>query len=512
MNQPVTARLAALAGWPRAALAGAVGAVAALGQAPFDLWPLVFPAFAVLLLVIATAQTPRAAARVAWVAGTAHFAVALHWIVEPFFVDAARHGWMAPFALILMAGGMALFWAFAAWVGARLTVPGAVRIWGLAGALVLAEWLRATVLTGFPWAHPGHALIGSGWLAAAAWIGPHGLSMLVLFGAALAAWLVMTRRSLVGLAVLVPWVALGLVPLAPTAPQPAADAPVIRLIQPNAPQHLKWRPDMIPVFFQRGLDLTAAAPVDAALGAPDLIVWPETSLPVLLGRSDTARAAISDAAGDVPVIVGAQRYAGSRPRNGLAVLDGVGDISAIYDKHHLVPFGEYLPLEDQLARLGAAALAATLPGGFRPGDGPALLDMGPLGRAFPMICYEAIFPGYIRQMPRPDWMLHITNDAWFGTFSGPYQHLALARLRAAEQGLPVLRAANTGISAVIDARGRVTSALALNGSGVLDARLPPPLPATPYARTGDWPVLIAVILAMAAAGVAGRSAPLRRGT
>jgi apolipoprotein N-acyltransferase len=158
-----------------------------------------------------------------------------------------------------------------------------------------------------------------------------------------------------------------------------------------------------------------------------------------------------------------------------------------------VPFGEYIPLTGLARAMGLRGLAEVAGAGYTPGDGPALLDLGPLGQAFPMICYETIFPGYIRQVDRPDWLLQITNDAWFGEFSGPFQHLELAQLRAAEQGLPLLRAANTGVSAVIDARGQVLAALPLGEHGALDLRLPPPLPATVYARTGDWPIWVLLL-------------------
>ncbi|MEM7722679.1 MAG: apolipoprotein N-acyltransferase [Pseudomonadota bacterium] len=488
----------------KAGLVAVAGAAAALGQAPFDFWPLSIVAFAVFLWALATASSARGAGFAGWLGGLFYFGVALNWIVEPFLVDPLQFGWMAPFALLLMAGGLALFWAVAAWLSARWTPPGVARLWALAGALVLAEVARATVLTGFPWAHPGHVLIGSEWLALSAWLGPHGLTALVLLAAAGAAalWL-KNRRPLAALS-LAPVIALGLLPLTPTAPQADANAPVIRLIQPNAPQHLKWQPEFIPLFFQRGLDMTAAAPQLPGAPLPDLIIWPETSLPTLLNQSDAARLRMSEAAGATPILVGAQRLEGIRARNSLVLLDADGAIVSIYDKHHLVPFGEYLPVDGLMRRIGLSAFAATLPNSFRPGPGPEVVDLGALGRAFAMICYEAIFPGYIRDVPRPDWMVHVTNDAWFGAFSGPYQHLALARLRAAEQGLPVLRAANTGVTAVIDARGRVGSFLPLGQTGYLDVRVPPPLPPTLYARTGDLPILVGVFLITGASILAGR--------
>ncbi|MGP1355247.1 apolipoprotein N-acyltransferase [Roseicyclus sp.] len=492
------ASLARLAGWPALMAAAATGAVAGLGQAPFDLWLATPLGLAAVFLVVAGAGGAGDAFRRGLAAGAGHFALTLHWIVEPFFVTPEVHGWMAPFALVLFACGLALFWAAASWGAVRLAVSPLGRVALLAPLLTLAEVLRSTILTGFPWALPGHALIDTPWLFLGGVVGAHGMTLLVLGLSALWAGVALRGRGVVVLGVSLP---LLLVPyLLPCAEAPAAGtgAPVVRLVQPNAPQHLKWREDMIPVFWQRGRDLTAAA-ADPDLGPPALVIWPETSLPVILERSDVARLQLSQAAGGAQVMIGVQRYEGFSVRNGLALLAPGGQVAAVYDKHHLVPFGEYLPLQGLAERLDIRALAAVMPGGYGPGPGPVALDLGEgLGTAFPMICYEAIFPGYIRRLDaRPDWMAHVTNDAWFGTFSGPWQHLALARLRAVEQGLPVLRAANTGVSAVIDARGRILAALPLGEAGYLDARLPPALPPTLYARIGDWP---AILLAMLLAG------------
>lgn len=478
-------------GGQRLGLAFVAGLIAALGLAPFDLPLLALAGFSGLAMSVMAARAAKPAFWTGLTGGIGYFALSLHWIVEPFFVDPWRHGWMAPFALIFMAAGLALFWAVAAAGAARLAPGGPLRavLWVL--LLSLSELLRANVLTGFPWAHPGHIWAGGPLMALAAWIGPHGLTLLTLAlaaGLAMALW----SRPVLSLGPAAALAALaGLASAIPPAPAPGADGTVIRLVQPNAPQHLKWRPDMIPVFFNRSLDLTAAPPqLDRA---PDLVIWPETSLPALLRNSDRWRAAIGQSSGDARVIVGGQRLQDGRARNSLFLLEQDGALAATYDKHHLVPFGEYIPLTGLARALGLRGLAEAAGAGYTAGPGPAVLDLGTLGQAFPMICYETIFPGYIRQVERPDWLLQITNDAWFGEFSGPFQHLELAQLRAAEQGLPLLRAANTGVSAVIDARGRILASLPLGQEGALDLRLPPALPATVYARTGDWPV--AVLLA-----------------
>ena len=470
--------------WRLRALAAVGGAVAALALPPFDLWPLLFPALAMVIGLVAMAPTGREAAWRGWFGGAGWFAVAMHWIVQPFFVEPEVFGWMAPFALILMAGGLALFWAVAAWGAGRMTAPGARRALVFAGAVVLLEAARGRVFSGLPWAQPGHGLIGTEALALAAFGGPMGLTLVVLALAGASAALVCARRGALAAVPVGVGVALGVAPITPDPSILPDDAPLVRIIQINAPQDQKWDPEWIPVFFDRALELTGAP------GSPDLIVWPETSLPELIGRSERSRAEIADVAGAATTLIGGQRYAGFEPRNVLAVREPGGRISSVYDKHHLVPFGEYMPTRGLADRLGFSAIAQQLSGGYWPGEGPGVIDLGPLGRAFPMICYEAIFPHYIRQVERPDFMVNITNDAWFGSFAMPYQHLALSQLRAAEQGLPVIRAANTGISAMIDGRGQVVEALPMDTAGYIDVRLPPPRGVTLYARTGDLPALI----------------------
>lgn len=472
-------------------LCAAAGVFAALGQAPWGLWPVGLVGYALGVWAIAGAEVPRAGFVRAWVFGAAHFATALHWIVEPFLVDVAATGWMAPFGLIFLAGGLALFWGAAG--GSALWLGAGSRLTPLCVALTLAvaEALRGVVLTGFPWAQPGHILIASAGLPAAAVIGPLGLTLVVLLGAGA---LSVPRWRVAGPGLWACVLAIGA--LMPAAPPPAPEAATLRLVQPNAQQHQKWMPEFMPIFFDRALTATEAAPQGAD---PTVIIWPETSLPELLNRSTSARFDIADAAGATPVLVGAQAYGlDGRPRN-MAVLLQDAEVTATYEKHHLVPFGEYLPLVAPLFDLiGVGGLAERLAGGYQAGEGPATIDVPGIGPVFIMICYEAIFPGYVRAVERPRLMAHMTNDAWFGDFAGPRQHLALTQLRAAEQGVPVVRAANTGISAVIDARGRVTDTLPLNTAGFLDVALPAALPATIYAQTGDGPAWAMALMALAA--------------
>lgn len=477
---------------------GALGAMAALGQAPVGAWPLSVLGFALAYGLFRRAAGGRQAAGIGWAFGTGYFLVSLNWIIEPFLVDVARHGWMAPFALLGLSGGLALFWAVGLGLG-RAMGGGAL---GFVGGLGLIELARGYVLTGFPWAQPGHVLIDTPLLHWASYLGSLGLTALVLL-AAVALWAAMTgaRRALLALgamAILWPAGAL-LTPEAGAAPEAAT----VRLVQPNAPQHEKWDPDKIQGFFDRQLAFSAAGE------RPDLIVWPETAVPVMLERAASTLEVISEAAGGVPVVVGLQRRDEMRLYNTLALVEAGGSVAAVYDKHHLVPFGEYMPYGDHLAQFGIHGMAAKNGQGFSSGPGAQVIEMGALGRALPLICYEGVFAQDLRAAPgRADFILLITNDAWFGKFSGPYQHLAQARLRSAEFGLPMVRVANTGVSAMIDATGRITAALPLGEAGWRDAALPPPLPPTLYARLGDSPMLgvFLVFLALSRLGHSRRRA------
>lgn len=469
------------------------GATAALGHVPFSVIAATPIGLAVAALLLMTAQRARTAAMLGWATGFAYFLVALHWIIEPFLVDAARHGWMAPFALALMAGGLALFWAGAFWVAALVARPQR-RPLALALSLPLAEWLRAIVFTGFPWAMPAYSWSETPVIHVAALVGPHGLNLLTML---LSAGLALAASRRMGLI----WAVAGAVPLAALSALgwwqahemliEADEAPVVRLVQPNVPQDEKWDPARAVTFVDRQIALTAETP------APDLIVWPETAIPWTLNESADVVMRASEAAGDAFVVLGATRVEGARAYNSLAVIGPGGEITDVYDKHHLVPFGEYIPLGGLARLLGLRSFAAQDGYGFSAGDGPRRLDLGWMGRPLPLICYEVIFPSEVGAGERPDWLLQITNDAWFGTFSGPYQHLAQARFRAVEQGVPLIRVANTGVSAVIDARGAIVTSLGLGQGGYVDAALPPTAEATLYSRTGDGPVVLGWLLALA---------------
>lgn len=462
------------------------GGLAALGQAPLDLWPLALLGFALIYLRAQDAQTFRQTFWRGWAAGLGYFALALSWIVEPFLVDLARHGWMAPFALILMAGGLALFWGAAGMLAQRL--GGGAIAW--IAALTGAELLRSYIFTGFPWALIGHLWIPTPVAQWASFVGPHGLTALALAVAvSLACFATQPRLAASGVAAATLLWFGGLALLG--AEDDLAGRPVVRLVQPNAPQHQKWDPAHIPTFFRRQIEATAALP------RPDLTIWPETSVPVALNRLEETQKVMAQAAQGVPLVFGIQRYEDRKVFNTAAVLQSDGTLGPRYDKYHLVPFGEYVPFGNLLARFGIHGLAATQGNGFSAGPAPQVMDLEGLGKALPLICYEAVFPNDVNAAPeRPDFLMQLTNDAWFGQISGPYQHLAQARLRAIEQGLPLIRAANTGVSAVIDAKGRVLAELPLGVAGHLDYQLPAANDPTFYSRTGDYFAALAMIAAL----------------
>ncbi len=485
-------------GWPlwlRSVLAAGLGIGAACGLAPLGYWFATLLALTLIAPLYLVCETPRRAAIVGWAFATGYFAHALSWIVEPFLVDAERHAWMAPFALIFMAGGLALFWALAFGIAKRIGGSVSAQAALLAVALSLAEFGRGYLLTGFPWAGIAQIWVDTPVAQLLSLIGPYGLGALTLLVALLAGAVLFSDRSPRALA-MAAIVVVGSVALtfsyARTRPPVELSTHVVRLIQPNAPQHQKWDPDYAPLFFARQLEFTVAEP------RPDLIVWPETSVPAWLGSAQPYLSAIVDAAQGTPVFLGIQRAEGQRIYNSMIYLNADGQQQGLYDKHHLAPFGEYVPFGNLMARFGIYGMAATTGNGFSAGTGAALIPAGSLGKALPLICYEAVFTQDVLAAPgRADFLLQITNDAWFGTWSGPYQHLAQAQMRAIEQGLPMMRSANTGVTAMIDPLGRMTAFLPLGQAGYIDAELPHPHRPTIYSRIGDGPVFFLLLILFA---------------
>jgi apolipoprotein N-acyltransferase len=463
-----------------------------------------------LLVAILWRSSPRPAG--AFLRGTAFgfgfFLAGLYWVGIAFFADAERFGAFAVPAVLLLAFGLALTVGLAAAVVAlRRWRRVEAQALAFAVAWTLAEPLRGGLGLQFPWNPVAVAWAASDpTLQAVAYAGTYGLSLLTVAAAALSAPLFLrdapSRR--VALAVPVLFAALVLAAGAwrlQVAGPPAETEVRVRVVQASVAQHHKWDPEKRVAWFTRHLEL-AATPHDPA---PQVVIWPESAVPYDIEQEPEVRAYLSKVvpAGGA-LLVGGDRYDGeARPptaNNSLFVLDDTGAVRARYDKVDLVPFGEFLPFRDVLGRVGLRKLAqGTFD--FVPGPGRVTLPLVPgLPPASPLICYEVAFPGeaVAPGEERPTWLVNITNDAWFGRSSGPYQHLAMARMRAVEEGLSLVRAANTGISAVTDPYGRVQARLGLNEAGVIDAALPAALPEASFARrAGPW--LLSALLLVAVA-------------
>lgn len=493
-------------GRKRWALAFAAGSASVLALPPFSFLPVLFVTLPALVWLIdgasgargalTSARRLRAGFAIGWWFGFGYFLAGLWWIGSAFLVEADQYAWMLPFAIAGLPAGLALFHAVAVSLATRFWPEHAGRLLLLAGLLAMSDWLRGHILTGFPWNSFGYSVSGSLALSqTASLLGIYGLSAIVTACAAAPAALAgVNRRNWLPLACSIALLAglwgWGSARLA--APASLAQPPLnIRAIQPNIAQKEKWLPENKVSIFRSYLGLSKSARKDeSGDGAPTVFVWPESAFPFLLTSSPEALEEIDSLLNpDQTLVTGAIRAErgpeSTKYYNSIYVISDGGTIREAYDKVRLVPFGEYLPLAGLLERLGISRLVNS-PGAFTAGYEPRVLETAGLPPFLPLICYEAIFPQMVQEAgKRPSWLLNVTNDAWFGDTAGPYQHLAQARFRAIEQGLPLVRSANTGISAIIDPYGRVIGSLALNTSGVIDAQLAAPLSPTLYSRFGD---------------------------
>jgi apolipoprotein N-acyltransferase len=518
--------VAQLTGAKRALLALFAGAISVLAFAPAHAWPVLFVSFGLLLWLLDGCHANhaelgarlRCAALTGFWFGFGYFLTGLYWIAEAFLVEPWRHGWLIPLVMMAMPGGMALFYAAAAALAMSLWRPGGSRVFALAVAFGLAEFARGHVLTGLPWNLLGYALAPTlSMMQAASIFGVYALSLLavLLFASPFAIWAPqgsgLARPKGTALLMLVFSIALAFGAAWGVARLQSADTATtgvgLRIAQANVDQANKWRPENSAEIFKTYLDLTKSGGGKGGLDGISLVVWPETAVPFLVVDSSEALAAIGDVLPDgTSLFVGSGRivderdaqgrFVMSRVYNSLLVVGDKGEILDAYDKIHLVPFGEYLPFQDFMESLGIFQLTGVR-GGFSAGTGSRLLAIPGAPPARPLICYEIIFPDEVTDKgQRPGWFLNVTNDAWFGGSAGPYQHFHQAQLRAVEQGLPVVRAANTGISAIIDPYGRVLAELGLKKEGVVDGLLPEALPITKFVIWGRWIEVAVLVLAL----------------
>lgn len=490
-------------GGKRILAACGAGALAVLALPPFNFFAVLFVSFPVLVWLLDGASGPadagflgrlRPAFATGWWFGFGYFVAGLWWLGNALLVDGWSFAWALPFAVFGLPAVLALFYGVSAALARLVWSDGVGRIAALSAAFGVGEWARGFVFTGFPWNAIGYAAMPAPlMMQSAELVGIFGMSALTVFVFSAPA-LVGTRRGAAAgiLAALVllsahigyGWLALDRL----DAAQPTPATAVIRIVQPAIDQSAKWDSAERERIFAKLLQLSAVAPREGK-PRPTHIVWPETALPFLLTDNPGA---LSRIAGMLQVgqtlVTGAVRYedgaGGAPPRyyNTIYVIDDEGQIIGSADKAHLVPFGEYLPFESLLRQFGLQPVAETF-GGFSAADRRGLLDLPGGLRAVPLICYEVIFPD-MAYVPggRGALLLNVTNDAWYGNTPGPYQHLRKAQLRAVEARLPVVRAANSGISAVIDAGGRIVASLPLGEAGVFDVALPP---AAAFSQAGN---------------------------
>ncbi len=506
----IAAFLGGLTGWRRLGAAAALGALATLSAPPAYAIPVLLIAFPGLLWILDGVTGRRTAFLVGWSFGFGFFVPSLYWIAFALTVDLAAYFWMIPFAVAGLPAALAIFVGLATLAHHMLPLAGLARVLAFAALWGLAEFARGHLFTGFPW-----QLVGYGWvgwapvLQSVSVIGIYGLSLLTVAATALPATLVDTSRGrwsgrgiaacLCALAVFAAIAVAGAVRLGDRV----ADVPDIRLrlVQPNIAQSDKWDRELAPQHFALHVALSQRPGPEPVTH----VIWPETATPYAVGRYPEIRQAIAAAtpAGGL-VVTGTARFSDTPRRqiwNSLAAVDDQGAIVGTFDKFHLVPFGEYVPLR------GILPVEKITPGrlDFSPGPGPRTLALPGLPPVSPLICYEVIFPGRVTESgpmaERPGWLLNLTNDAWYGETAGPHQHFAMTRTRAVEEGMPLVRVATTGISGVVDPHGRVIASLPLGVQGVVDSPLPKSLESpTPFARWRNipfWAITLILVLATA---------------
>jgi apolipoprotein N-acyltransferase len=504
-------------------IALALGAASAFSFQPVGWWPLMIVAIAALCELIARSRSLKQSLAIGWGFGVGQFCIGLNWIATAFTFQAAMPAWLGWIAVVLLSLYLAVYPMLAAGLAWRFGSKNKLAlVLALAGSWAITEWLRATMFTGFAWNPIGVTLVDTPLIGATRLIGTYGLSALVaLFGGAL--WMAIHRRWKAPVAIVVAAVLLATFP--PTSPAPFHAPPLksangediggmiqmrpIRIVQPNIGQQDKWRPGFDQIAAERLRALSVRGPQQS-----HLLFWPEAAVTQPL---------VDERAGADPLVTAErQRAVRALPPQELLVTGGLGllstdgqtvtgatnsvfvltpggSIAGRYDKAHLVPYGEYLPMRPLLSAIGLSRLA---PGDldFRPGPGPRSLQLpGTWGRMGLQLCYEIIFSGeVVDRANRPDFIFNPSNDAWFGRW-GPPQHLAQARLRATEEGLPVIRSTPTGISALIDADGRIVQSLPWRTAGVIDAALPDPRQPTLFARLGNAiPLALGFILLIVA--------------
>jgi apolipoprotein N-acyltransferase len=489
-------RLSSLTGIKKYATAFSLGTLMTLAMPPVGAFYILLVAVPGIVWLARKSKTKTDAFLTGWAFGAGYFIFGLYWVSFALFVDIKSFWWVVPLSAIAGPTALALFYALIPLFAWRYRAHEALHALMLAAGWALVEWVRGHALTGFGWNLPGytwHTLLPM--MQASAVFGIYGLTLLTLL------WAVMPVLALTPQKRLVPFLMASFLAVAAygTArlylyPTEQWDKYTVRIVQPNIPQSFKWDPEANERNFHHHLDLTASP--TALPQPPTFVIWPETSVTADLQQyPEIARdIGMSLPPGSVALIGNLRHTEDGRFYNSVVALGKNAEILDTYDKHHLVPFGEYIPFRNYL-NLTPIASGIAMVGDFTRGNGVSTLHIGSLPKPSPLVCYEAIFPGEVAsRSDRPDWLLNVTNDAWYGKTAGPHQHFENVRVRAIEEGLPLVRAANTGISAAIDPLGRIIGMKKLGETGVVDAILPRPLPPTTYARLGDTLFFLMLVL------------------
>lgn len=466
-----------------------LGALSAFAMAPYYFIPFLFLGLSVLIYLLNHAKKFKRAFFYGGTFGFSFGAVSMGWLANALMIDSGTFAWAIPLCWLGMGLLFGIFFALPAGL-CWLYPTGWRRFVAFAALFCLFEWVRSWLLTGFPW-----NLLGASWgnmlpiLQSASVWGVYGLTLLtVLICGSGAFW---PKKKPIAIAIL----GLGVIALLGVwRLYDASDDKVwgvrLRLVQPNIPQTLKWDPERAEQNFSKILKLSRKNNADITH-----VIWPETAVSFLVDKDEFNRARMMSAVRQGGVLItGGLRLADADKRqvaNSIFVLDDLAEIKDYYDKSHLVPFGEYAPMRtflpiDKLVPIG---------NDLKQGAGVQNISIPKAPIASPLVCYEAIFSGQVVSSKyRPEWMINVSNDAWYGLSAGPYQHFDMARLRAIEEGLPMVRVANNGVSAVIDGYGQIMALLDLGQEGSIDADLPKALPATLYAKTGPWPILLLALV------------------
>ncbi len=510
-------RTIVLEGWKANFLALAVGAISALSLAPYHIFPVLFFTFPIFIWLL-EGSVPSLnkynrtgffrriwpAFKIGWLFGFGYFLAGLWWIGKAFLVDADEFVYLLPVAVVALPAGLAFFWGLAGVLTRTIWSHGWTRVIALAVCLTAVEYLRGHLFTGFPWNLPGYALMPSPvFMQTSGLIGVYGMTFITIFVSSTAAIFIPgpkgpaihVRRTLAMSSCLLAFhLIYGAFVLTTAHSEDVADVK-LRIVQPAIDQSKKWDPAYSVPILEDYFDLTNSnkGPAAASAGSFTHIIWPESVFPFILTERRDVLAQLADLLpDDTKLITGAMRQEnGTKDRtfNAMLVIDGKGEIIAAYDKIHLVPFGEYLPFQNFLESLGLQQL--TQRGAFVAGTQRKNIVVPATPRFLPLICYEIVFSGALsKQWERPQWIVNLTNDAWFGMTAGPYQHAHQSRIRAVEEGIPVVRAANTGISMVVDPYGRVIENLQLGERGTVDSPLPKAGPITWFSLHGNLPTLI----------------------